>query len=128
MGEFHYSQGCQPPMSSNIENSSLYCCQLFQHDGVQQESSCYFGHCTQLNLMPFSLMIIYQPLCSPTYVHFCKCLIQCEIKEILKKTSTLLSLLFSGLELNGVVLRSIYSISKKGLSHSDNFVIISRFP
>ena len=34
--------------------SSLYCCQLFQHDGVQQESSCYFGHCTQMNLMSFS--------------------------------------------------------------------------
>ena len=34
--------------------SSLYCCQLFQHDGVQQESSCYFGHCIQMNLMSFS--------------------------------------------------------------------------
>ena len=34
--------------------SSLYCCRLFQHDGVQQESSCYFGHCTQMNLMSFS--------------------------------------------------------------------------
>ena len=34
--------------------SSLYCCRLSEHDGVQQESSCYFGHCTQMNLMPFS--------------------------------------------------------------------------
>ena len=34
--------------------SSLYCCRLFEHDGVQQESSCYFGHCTQMNLMFFS--------------------------------------------------------------------------
>ena len=25
-------------------HSSLYHCRLFQHDGVQQESSCYFGH------------------------------------------------------------------------------------
>ena len=25
-----------------------------EHDGVQQESSCYFGHCTQMNLMSFS--------------------------------------------------------------------------
>ena len=24
--------------------SSLYCCRLSEHDGVQQESSCYFGH------------------------------------------------------------------------------------
>ena len=24
--------------------SSLYCCWLSEHDGVQQESSCYFGH------------------------------------------------------------------------------------
>ena len=29
-------------------------CQLFQHDGVQQESSFYFGHRTQMNLMSFS--------------------------------------------------------------------------
>ena len=27
-----------------------------------------FGHCTPLNLMPFSLMIIYQLLCSPSYL------------------------------------------------------------
>ena len=40
-------------------HSSLYCCQLFQHDGVQQESSCYFGHCTQMNLMSFSLYNYY---------------------------------------------------------------------
>ena len=26
-------------------------------------------------------MIIYQLLCSPTYVHLCKCLLQCEIKK-----------------------------------------------
>ena len=29
----------------------------------------------------FSLMIIYQLLCSPTYVHLCKCLIYCEKKK-----------------------------------------------
>ena len=34
--------------------STLYCCQLFQYDGVQQESSCYFGHRTQMNLISFS--------------------------------------------------------------------------
>ena len=39
--------------------SSLCCCRLSEHDGVQQESSCYFGHCTQMNLMSSSLMIIY---------------------------------------------------------------------
>ena len=55
--------------------SSLCCCRLSEHDGVQQESSCYFGHCTQMNSMSFSLMIIYQLLCSPTYVHLWKCLI-----------------------------------------------------
>ena len=27
--------------------SSLCCCGLSEHDAVQQESSCYFGHCTQ---------------------------------------------------------------------------------
>ena len=55
--------------------SSLCCCRLSEHDGVQQESSCYFGHCTQMNSMSFSLMIIYQLLCSPTDVHLWKCLI-----------------------------------------------------
>ena len=34
--------------------SSLYCCRSSQHDGVQQESSCYFGHSTQIILMSFS--------------------------------------------------------------------------
>ena len=36
-------------------------------------------------LMSFSLMIVYQLLCSPTYVHLCKCLSQCEIKKDLRK-------------------------------------------
>ena len=27
---------------------------LFQYDGVQQESSCHFGHRTQMNLISFS--------------------------------------------------------------------------
>ena len=35
-------------------NLRHYCCRLSEHDRVQQESSCYFGHCTQINLMPFS--------------------------------------------------------------------------
>ena len=26
-----------------------YCCRLSGHDGVQQESPYYFGHCTQMN-------------------------------------------------------------------------------
>ena len=104
------------------------CCRLYEHDSVQQESSRYFGLCTQLNLMPFSLMTFISHFVLLLTYTFVNASVQCEIKEILKKTSTLLSLLFSGLELNGVVLRSIYSISKKGLSHSDNFVIISRFP
>ena len=60
----------------NLRFSS--CCRLYEHDSVQQESSCYFGHYTQLSLMPFSLMIIYQLLCSPIYVHLCKCLIHCQ--------------------------------------------------
>ena len=36
------------------------------------------------NKMSFSLMIIYQLLCSPTYVHLCKCLILVWNKERLK--------------------------------------------
>ena len=34
-----------------------------------------FGRCTQMNLMSFTLMIVYQLHCSPTYVHLCKYLI-----------------------------------------------------
>ena len=46
----------------------LSCCgRLSEHDGVQQERSCYFVNCTKTNLMSFSLMFIYQLLCSPTY-------------------------------------------------------------
>ena len=40
-------------------------------NGVQQESSCFFGHCTQMNLMLF----IYQPFYFPTYVNLCEYLI-----------------------------------------------------
>ena len=54
--------------------SSLAAAELSEHDGVQQESPCYFENCTQMNLMCFSLMIIYQLLCSPSSVHLCKCL------------------------------------------------------
>ena len=62
--------------------SSLYCCQLFQHDGVQQESSCYFGHCTQMNLMSFSwLLSVGYFIFLPSYVHLCKYLLLCEIKN-----------------------------------------------
>ena len=42
--------------------ASLCYSRLTEHDGVQQESSCYFGHCKQINLISFSLMIICQLL------------------------------------------------------------------
>ena len=60
-------------------------------DGTVNHVKCFPGtiptgvflgyHHTQMNLMSFSLMIIYHLLCSPTYVHLCKCLIWCEIKK-----------------------------------------------
>ena len=59
---------------SLVIRKETYCCRLSEHDGVQQESHCYFRNCTQKNLMSFSLMIIYQLICSPAYVHLCKCL------------------------------------------------------
>ena len=62
--------------------SSLCSCRLSEYNGFQQESSCYLGHCTQIKFL--SLMIIYQLLCSPTYVHLCKCLILVWNKERLK--------------------------------------------
>ena len=73
-------------------------------------------------------MIIYQPLCSPTYVRFCKCLIQCEIKEILKKNKHTFVTFVLRFRTERRRTQKIYSISKKGLTHSYNFVIISRFP
>ena len=43
---------------------------LFQHDGVQQESSCYFGHCPQTNLMSFSsLLFISYFIFPPMYTY-----------------------------------------------------------
>ena len=47
--------------------SSLYCCRLSEHDGVQQESSCNFGHCTQMNLMSFSWLLFISYFIFPTY-------------------------------------------------------------
>ena len=47
-----------------------------------------------MNLMSFSLMIVYQLFCSPTYVHLCKCLKQCEIKKDLRKIRKILNFLF----------------------------------
>ena len=40
-------------LKSDVCQIPFYC-QLFQYDGVQQESSCYFGHLTQMNLISFS--------------------------------------------------------------------------
>ena len=47
-----------------------------------------------MNLMSFSLKIFYQLLCSPTYVHLCKCLKQFEIKKDLRKIRKILNFLF----------------------------------
>ena len=50
--------------------SSFYCCRLFEHDGVQQESSCFLGHCTQMNLMSFSLLLFVSYfIFLPTYTY-----------------------------------------------------------
>ena len=42
---------------TGIEQKDYYC-QLFQHEGVQQERSCFFGHCTQMNLMLGSISAV----------------------------------------------------------------------
>ena len=39
--------------------SSLCCCGLSEHDAVQQESSRYFGHCQQFQLIVSCLVFFY---------------------------------------------------------------------
>ena len=58
-------------------------CEMFSRDNTDRGIRRIPSHTEhkRINLMSFSLMIIYQLLCSPTYVHLCKCLIWCEIKK-----------------------------------------------
>ena len=73
-------------------------------------------------------MIIYQPLCSPTYVDFCECLSTVWNKRNIEKNKHTFVTFVLRFRTERRRTQKIYSISKKGLTHSYNFVIISRFP